>query len=166
MIGLLAAIEEPERFRKLMLLGASPRYLNDGDYRGGFEQADIDGLYEAMAANYHAWVSGFAPFAMGNADKPELARHFAETLSEIRPDIALAVARIIFQSDHRADLGKLTVPTLVVQSMSDAAVPMAVGEYLASHIPNAELLVLDATGHLPHLSAPDAVTAAIRAFAR
>ena len=36
MIGVLAAIREPERFAKLVLIGPSPRYIDDGDYVGGF----------------------------------------------------------------------------------------------------------------------------------
>jgi len=164
MIGLLAALEEPERFRKMVFIGASPRYLNDGGYRGGFEQAEIDALYEAMTGSYHAWASGFAGAAMENPDRPELAQEFAATLCAIRPDIALAVSRLIFQSDHRADLPGLEVPTLIVQTRSDVAVPHEVGEYLARHIPGAELEVIDAHGHLPHMSAPDAVNAALRAY--
>jgi sigma-B regulation protein RsbQ len=164
MIGLLAALDEPERFRKMVFISASPRYLNDDGYRGGFEQKDIDALYEAMTGNYHAWASGFAGVAMGNPDRPELAQEFASTLCAIRPDIALAVSRLIFQSDHRADLPSLRVPTLILQTNNDVAVPREVGEYLAGHIPGAELEVIDAQGHLPHLSAPAAVTAAIRAF--
>lgn len=165
MIGLLAAIEEPRRFRKLVLLGASPRYLDDEGYVGGFKRADLDGLYDAMQTNYHAWASGFAPIATGNPDKPDLAREFASTLAALRPDIALTAARTIFESDHRKDLPKLTLPTLVLQSQADVAVPIAVGAFLASHIPRAELQILDATGHLPHWSAPEQVTSAILSFA-
>ncbi|MDI1477788.1 alpha/beta hydrolase [Polyangium sp. y55x31] len=165
MIGLLAAIEEPGRFCKLILLGASPRYLDDEGYEGGFKRADLDGLYEAMQTNYHAWASGFAPIVTGNPDKPDLAREFSATLAALRPDIALTVAHIIFESDHRKDLPKLEVPTLVLQSQADVAVPMSVGGYLARHMPRAELQILNATGHLPHWSAPEQVTSAILSFA-
>jgi sigma-B regulation protein RsbQ len=164
MVGLLAALLEPERFRRLIFLGASPRYLDDDGYKGGFTQKDLDALYEAMTSNYHAWASGFAPLAMGNPERPELGLAFAATLSAQRPDIALAMARIIFQSDHRADLPALRVPTLILQTRNDIAVPMEVGQYLAAHIPDAKLTVIDATGHFPHLSAPAAVTHAIRGF--
>ncbi|HEY9749940.1 MAG TPA: alpha/beta hydrolase [Allocoleopsis sp.] len=161
MVGLLAALVEPERFKQMMFVSASPRYLNDQDYVGGFEQADLDGLYAAMASNYYAWASGFAPIAMGNPDKPELALEFAKTLSQIRPDIAQAVARVIFQSDHRAELPRLKVPTVILQSNNDIAVPPEVGQYLADHISNARLISIPAEGHLPHLSAPETVTQAI-----
>ncbi|WP_088894019.1 alpha/beta fold hydrolase [Leptolyngbya ohadii] len=160
MVSLLAALIDPSRFSQLIFVGASPRYVNDpaSNYIGGFEQADLDALYAAMSSNYYAWVSGFAPIAMGNPDRPELATEFASTLSAIRPDIAQAVARVIFQSDHRTELPKLKVPTTILQSSNDIAVPQVVGEYLAAHIPNAKLINIKAQGHFPHISAPDVVT--------
>jgi sigma-B regulation protein RsbQ len=163
MASLLAALVEPQCFSKLIFVGASPRYLNDKDngYVGGFEQSDLDALYAAMSSNYYAWVSGFAPLVMGNPDKPELSIEFAKTLAAIRPDIAQAVARVIFQSDHRAELPRLTVPTIILQSSNDIAVPPQVGQYMAEKIPNSQLIHISATGHLPHLSAPDTVTSAI-----
>lgn len=144
-------------------MGASPRYVNDAatNYIGGFEQSDLDTLYAAISSNYYAWVSGFAPISMGNPERPELALEFANTLSVIRPDIAQAVARVIFQSNHRAELPRLQVPTTILQSNNDIAVPLVVGKYLAEHIPISKLININAQGHLPHLSAPDVVTQTI-----
>jgi sigma-B regulation protein RsbQ len=164
MIGLLAAKEEPERFERMIFVSASPRYLNDEGYHGGFEQKDMDALHEAMASNYHAWASGFAPIVAGNPEQPELALDFARTLSALRPDISLAMSRLIYASDHRADLGSLKAPTLIIQSRQDVAVPVEVGEYLSRHILDARMSLINARGHLPHMSSPAAVIAAIRSF--
>ncbi|HAG83816.1 MAG TPA: alpha/beta hydrolase [Cyanobacteria bacterium UBA11162] len=164
MISLLAALLAPTLFNRLIFVGASPRYLDDVGYVGGFSQSDLDALYAGMKSNYYAWASGFAPLAMGNPERPELAVEFAKTLSLIRPDIALAVAKVIFQSDHRAELPRLRVPTLILQSNEDIAVPLAVGKYMAEQIPNSHLINIPARGHLPHLSAPDVVTNAIATY--
>jgi sigma-B regulation protein RsbQ len=165
MIGLLAALIDPQRFSRLIFIGASPRYLNDGDYIGGFEQSDLDALYAAMSANYYAWASGFfAPMLMGNPDRPELASEYARTLTAVRPDIAQALAQMIFQSDYRTELLRLTVPTLIIQASEDKAVPAEVGRYLAAKIPRSQLCNITARGHLPHLSAPDEVTKTIAAY--
>lgn len=161
MVSLLAALVEPQLFSQLIFISASPRYLNDENYIGGFEQSDLDALYAAMSSNYYAWASGFAPLAMGNPDKPELAQEFAKTLGDIRPDIAQAVARVIFESDHRQELPRLQVPTLILQASNDIAVPLDVGKYMANKIRQSQLINIDAQGHLPHLSAPDVVTKAI-----
>lgn len=164
MIGLLAAVREPSCFEKLVFIGASPRYLNDGDYVGGFEQTELDALYTAMTANYYAWVSGFAPLAMGNPERPGLAEDFARSLSALRPDISQSVARAIFQSDHRADLPRLQAPVLLLQANEDIVVPPEVGVYMNEHIPDSTLITLSARGHLPHVSEPEQVTRAIISF--
>jgi sigma-B regulation protein RsbQ len=161
MVSLLAALMEPDRFSKLFFIGASPRYLNDEGYVGGFEQHELDALYEAMSSNYHAWAIGFAPLFMGNPDQPELAINFAKTLSAVRPDIALSVARMVYQSDHRLDLSKLKVPAFILQSNDDIVVPVEVGHYMEEKIPQSKLLQLPTSGHLPHLSSPDVVNRAI-----
>lgn len=161
MIGLLAALVEPQLFSQLIFVGASPRYLNDDGYVGGFEQSDLDALYAAMSSNYYAWASGFAPLLAGNPDKPEVASEFASTLAAIRPDIAQAVARVIFASDYRQQLPRLQVPTLILQPSNDIAVPPEVGRYMADKISNSQLINIAAQGHIPHLSAPDVITKAI-----
>ncbi len=161
MIGILASVLAPELFSSLILIGASPRYLNDGDYHGGFEQRDMNAIYESMSTNYHAWAGGFASLAMGNPDRPEFAEGFARSLRSIRPDIAQSIVRTIFQSDHRADLARVSAPVFVVQSSEDVAVPGSVGAFLAARLPRGRLVNLTASGHLPHISAAAEVNRAI-----
>jgi sigma-B regulation protein RsbQ len=164
MIGVLTQNERPESFTRMILIGASPRYLNDAHYFGGFDRGDVDALYESMRTNYYAWASGFAPIAMQNADRPMLAQHFSDSLMAIPADIALGIARVIFESDHREDIAMVSIPTLILQSRLDVAVPLEVGEYMARSIPGATLQVLNATGHFASLSAPDEVNRAIMDF--
>lgn len=164
MISLLASIKKPEYFRKLIVVGASPRYRNEPGYKGGFEQEDLDGLYATMDNNYFAWASGFSKLAMGNPDRPSLAENFANSLAEIRPDIAQSVARTIFQSDYRSELPKVNRPVLIVQAREDIAVPLDVAEYLHKNIKNSDLVMVDATGHFPHISAPKEVIRVINQF--
>lgn len=164
MISILATIKAPQYFSKLILVGASPRYLNDSDYNGGFDQDSLNNLYQAMSNNYFAWVSGFAAAVMENADRPHLAESFARSLSTIRPDIAQSVARVIFQSDHRDALPKLDKPTLLLQTKHDLAVPMDVAQYLNEHLKNSILQVVDAQGHFPHISAAEEIIAEIQNF--
>ncbi len=164
MVSLLASLKRPDLFSKLVLIGASPRYLNDTDYVGGFDQATLDAFYAQMATNYFAWVSGFAPAAMANPDRPALAQSFAETLQAVRPDIAQSVARVIFQSDYRERVPLLEKETLLLQAGNDIAVPMEVAEYLHRNIPRSTLKVVNAEGHFPHISAPQEVIDALRTF--
>lgn len=164
MISLLAFEKAPQLFSKMVFVGASPKYINVEGYVGGFTQEALDGLYNNMQTNYFAWVSGFAPYVMSNSDKPELAAYFAKTLSDIRPDISVSVARTIFQGDYRHKLDLLTIPTLLVHNDNDPAVPVSVGEYMKEHIPTSTLKIIHAEGHFPHISAPDEVIGAVQKF--
>lgn len=166
MIGLLSAIKYPSYFNKLVLLGSSPRYLNEPatGYVGGFTQDDLEQLYHAMSTNYYAWASGFAQLVVQNHDRPELANNFAKTLSSIRADIALSVAKAIFEMDHRSELVKSSLPALIVQTTDDPAVPKVVGDYMHQHIPNSQLASVHTRGHFPHVSAPEEVISILKSF--
>ncbi|OVA17062.1 hypothetical protein BVC80_9047g12 [Macleaya cordata] len=158
MVGILASVSRPDLFSKLVLVAASPRYLNDVDYYGGFEQEDLDQLFEAMKSNYKAWCSGFAPLAVGGDMDSVAVQEFSRTLFNMRPDIALSVAQAIFQSDFRHVLGLVTVPCHILQSSKDLAVPVVVPEYLHRNISSDSIVeVMTSDGHLPQLSSPDIV---------
>jgi sigma-B regulation protein RsbQ len=164
MIGALASIREPERFSKLIMIGPSPRYVDDGDYRGGFSRADIDELLGSLETNYLGWSSAMAPAIMGNPDRPELAAELESSFCTTDPEIAKHFARVTFLSDNRADLPAVTTPSLVLQCREDAIAPIAVGEYVRDRLPDSSFALLDATGHCPNLSAPEQTIAAMRAF--
>ncbi len=166
MIGALAVIAEPSRFAKLVMLTPSPRYLDDGDYRGGFLQPDIDELLDSMELNYLGWSRAMAPVIMGAPDRPDLQDELAETFCRNDPSRARVFARTTFLSDNRADLARITVPTLVIECAVDAIAPREVGAYVHEHVRGSRLITLDATGHCPHVSAPDVTASAISAFAR
>jgi sigma-B regulation protein RsbQ len=165
MMGVLAASRDEERFRKLILIGPSPRYLDDEGYRGGFSRSDIDELLESLDSNYLGWSATMAPVIMGNPDRPELGQELANSFCRTDPQAARVFARTTFLSDNRADLARVTVPTLILQCSSDVIAPAEVGRYVHARIPGSTLVTLPATGHCPHLSAPAATAAAIRAFA-
>ena len=164
MIGVLAAIEEPERFEKLVLIGPSPCYINEGDYVGGFTRKDIEGLLDSLDSNYLGWSSTMAPVIMGNSDRPELGEELTNSFCRTDPEIARHFARVTFLSDNRADLPKLKTSSLLLQCSEDVIAPQSVGEYLHRALPESRLMVLDATGHCPHLSAPEETIAAMKTF--
>jgi sigma-B regulation protein RsbQ len=166
MIGVLAAAAEPTRFARLVLVGPSPRYVDDDStgYVGGFSRADIDELLDALDANYLGWSAAMAPVIMANPERPELGAELTNSFCQTDPEIAKRFARVTFLSDNRADLDRITIPTLILQCSQDVIAPQAVGEYVHDHIAGSELVVLRATGHCPNLSAPDETVAAIKAF--
>lgn len=162
MIGMISAVARPECFERLVLLQPSPRYLNDSGagYFGGFEQSDLDALYEAMATNYQSWAAGFVPMVMG-VDDTHVLRKFSDALFKMRPDIARLILKMIFQTDHRAVVPRVTVPTHLIHSRQDVAVPVEVAHWLHSNLLGSTLEILELEGHTPHLSQPDIVLDAL-----
>ncbi|BBX19165.1 alpha/beta hydrolase [Mycolicibacterium duvalii] len=164
MMGVLAANRRPGAFTKLVLVAPSPRYLDDGDYRGGFTRADIDELLESLESNYLGWARAIAPTIMGVPERPELADELAESFCRTDPACAKVFARATFLSDNRADLPRVRVPTLVLECAHDTIAPAGVGAFVADRIPGAALRTVDTSGHCPQVSAPDATADAIIAF--
>ena len=164
MIGVLAAVREPDRFSKLVLVGPSPRYIDEDGYVGGFARGDIDELLRSLDSNYLGWSSGMAPVIMGNPDQPELGQELTDSFCRTDPTIASAFARVTFLSDTREELALVTVPTLVLQCSDDVIASDAVGEYVAAQIPSSTFVRMRATGHCPNLSAPAETIDAIRRF--
>jgi sigma-B regulation protein RsbQ len=164
MIGVLAAAKAPKMFSQLVLVGPSPRYINDGDYVGGFSEAQIEELLDFLDNNHMGWSQAMAPMIMGNAERPELGEELVNSFCRTDPEIAKHFARTTFMSDNRGDLGKVNAKSLILQCSDDIIAPNCVGEYVHKNLPNSELVVMRATGHCPNLSAPDETIAAIRAF--
>lgn len=166
MIGVLAAARAPGRFAHLVLIGPSPRYLDDGDYVGGFGADDIDGLLASLESNYLGWSAAMAPTIMGNADRPELGAELTASFCRTDPEIQKRFARVTFLGDNRADLSRVQTPCLVLQCSDDVIAPVEVGRYVHKNLADSTFVQLDATGHCPNLSAPDETAEAIDHYLR
>jgi sigma-B regulation protein RsbQ len=164
MIGILASCKAPDLFENLVLVGPSPRYINDGDYVGGFTAEQIGELLDFLSENYMGWSAAMAPMIMGNPERPELAEELTNSFCRTDPEIAKAFARVTFMSDNRADLAGVKARTLILQCSEDIIAPSEVGDYVHRHIAGSKLVIMNATGHCPNLSAPAETIAAIRAF--
>ena len=164
MIGMLADIKAPGRFAAHVMVAPSPCYVNDGDYVGGFTRADVDSLLETLESNYLGWSSTMAPVIMGSAGQPELGAELANSFCRTDPDIAKQFARVTFLSDCRAELSRLQTPSLILQCTDDLIAPAVVGEYMKKTMPNASLVLIENTGHCPHMSAPAPSSLAMEEF--
>jgi sigma-B regulation protein RsbQ len=163
-IGLLAAARRPDLFDRLVLVGPSPRYVDDDGYRGGFTAEEIDELLDTMDTNYLGWSAAMAPVIMGNPDRPTLGDELTASFCRTDPVVARRFARTTFLSDNRADLARVSTPSLVIQCREDVIAPVEVGRYVHEHLPGSAFALIDAVGHCPNLSAPDAVVDAIRTY--
>lgn len=164
MIGVLAAARAPELFGSLVLVGPSPRYIDDGSYVGGFSAAQIEELLDFLDSNHMGWSTAMAPVIMGNSDRPDLADELTNSFCRTDPEIAKHFARTTFMSDNRADLARVNLPTLILQCSNDVIAPESVGKFVHANMANSKFVQMTATGHCPNLSAPEETIAAIRAF--
>ncbi|MDX3519954.1 alpha/beta hydrolase [Streptomyces scabiei] len=164
MIGALAVGMAPEAIGALVMVAPSPRYIDDDGYRGGFSAEDIDELLDSLESNYLGWSAAMAPMIMGNAERPELGEELTNSFCATDPEMARVFARATFLSDSRDDVKAVRVPTLVLDCTQDVIAPREVGAFLHQVIPGSTLVTLDATGHCPHLSAPEATNVAITDF--
>jgi sigma-B regulation protein RsbQ len=166
MVAVLAANREPERFERLVLIGPSPRYINDPPYVGGFERADIDGLLEMMDHNFIGWANFLGTAIMKNPDRPELGEELSASFCSTDPVVARRFAQATFLSDNRADLPSVRTPSLILQCSDDMVAPLEVGDYLHRELPESTLRVMEATGHCPHMSHPDETIRLMREYLR
>lgn len=164
MIGVLAAIKDPQLFDRLIMIGPSPCYFNESDYQGGFSYEAIGDMLQLVESNYDSWARAMAPIIMGNIDRPELAAELTENFCRNKPEIARHFAHVTFLSDNRRDLPQLQTPSLILQCSEDRIAPETVGRYLHRTTPHSTLRILNATGHCPHLSAPQETADAMREY--
>ncbi len=166
MMAVAAAAEAPERFANLVLLASSPSYMDrpEDGYTGGFSAADIDELLVSLDANYLVWAAAMAPMIMGNPDSPELHNELEGSFCRLDPAVARDFASVSFRSDVREQLADVKVPSLILQCSEDLLAPPHIGAYTQEKMPNATLVQLRATGHLPHVSAPAETAEAILSY--
>ena len=164
-IGVLAAAARPALFKSLVLLGPNPNFVNEASgYQGGFEREDLVGLLALMDQNYIGWANYLAPVVSSQEASADVTRELSQSFCSTDPVAARAFAQATFFSDVRAELPRVSAPCLVLQHRNDALAPMAVGEYVRSHLPHATLKVLEVSGHCAHMSHPGLVIDEIRNF--
>lgn len=164
-IGMLASIQDPKLFKKLIMIGPSPYYLNDPpNYKGGFEKEDLEGLINMMELNYIGWANYLSKVIMKNPERPQLSKELEESFCSTDPVIAREFAIATFFSDYRDCLRQVEVPSLILQCSDDAIAPQTVGNYMQQHMPNSQLRLMKATGHCPHMSHAEETIELIREY--
>ncbi|WP_025146443.1 alpha/beta fold hydrolase [Pedobacter jeongneungensis] len=163
-MGILAATKSPELFKALILVAPSPSYINDDDYIGGFSSIEIDELLTSLDMNHMGWSMTMAPLIMANPDRAELSEELADSFCRTDPAIARQFARATFLTDSRSNLETCPTQSLILQCSNDIIAPIEVGQFMHKKMIDSQLVILEADGHCPHLSAPIATTAAIKDF--
>ncbi|MCY0969223.1 alpha/beta fold hydrolase [Chryseobacterium wangxinyae] len=164
LMGLIAAKIKPDLFKSLVLVSPSPSYINQDDYVGGFSRSEIEELLESLNKNHLGWSATMAPVIIGNPDRKDLNEELTNSFCKTDPEIAKHFARTTFLSDKRDILPETNIPVAILQCSNDVIAPVEVGHYMHQQIPESKLVIMNATGHCPNLSAPEETIAAIRNF--
>jgi sigma-B regulation protein RsbQ len=164
MIATLAVNKQPAVFNKLIMLCPSPRYINDENYEGGFQQTDIDEMVKLLNQYYLGWAANIAPVIVGNNSQPNVTKELSDSFCNNNPEIASHFAKVAFMGDNRNDIKNIKTETLIIQSANDHIAPLQVGNYLHQNIPFSKFVVIDTVGHTPHLCNPNLVIESIRNF--
>jgi pimeloyl-ACP methyl ester carboxylesterase len=162
MVGLLASLRRRDRFSKIVAIGASACYLNRDAYQGGFSQEDLKQVFLAIGSNYRNWAQAYAPYVVDRPMHDSATTRFLDGLLAMRGDVALATAQMILLADYRALMNQVETPSAILQTRSDPAVPMAAATFLHDHIRGSTLEMIDASGHMPHMTSVDLVLPALQ----
>jgi 3-oxoadipate enol-lactonase len=161
MIGMALAAAAPDRLAALGLVCTSA-YLPPADgWRGRAGQVRATGMASVSAAVVGRW---FTPSFTATA--PQVVREFTDELERTDPVGYAGCCEAIADMDLRADLPRITAPTLVLAGANDPATPPEHGAAIATALAGARLDVIPATAHLATVEAADAVTGALLAHLR
>ena len=160
----VAAADNPGRFEHVIMVSPSPSFVNDGEYVGGFEKAELLQVIDFMQENYLGWAEQMAPAIAGQSAEGDGARLLTKSFCRTDPDIARHFGRVTFLSDRRADMVRIKTPTLIIQCDDDAIAPVAVGDWMYGNMTVATLRVIEAVGHCPHMTEPQKTTREIKRY--
>ncbi|MBE7941559.1 MULTISPECIES: alpha/beta hydrolase [Ramlibacter] len=164
MIGLLADLKAPPLFAAHAMFAPSPCYLNEGGYTGGFERETLAALLEMLDNDGATFAGRMAPVIMGESHPPGYAREIEDAFCATLPEAFRQFARATFEGDFRARLPQLVKPVLVLQCTEDVVAPRSVGEYMATTLPDARLVLVPTQGHVPQMADPTRCIQALEDF--
>jgi class 3 adenylate cyclase len=141
------AATRPERVSSLVLYGAWPCFFADDTYPIGWDRAQYEALIDAVLSG---WGQGrLLPLVAPSTTHDERLLSWWAGYERLAasPGVAAALLRIAFDVDVRDLLPVITAPTLVLHRTNDVFSPIAHGRYLATHIPNANIVELAGSDH-------------------
>jgi len=157
----------PDRFAGLVL--ADTRAQND-DAAGLKKRAELAAAVREKGAE--VLLEGFFPSVLGattlagaTEERRAAAEWVREMILEADPEgIARALEAMAGRPDSRPLLPEIEVPTLVIVGEEDTLTPPADARTMAEAIPDAEMLIIPAAGHMSNIENPPAFNTALIGF--
>ena len=145
----LAVERDPSRFSGLILV--------DGGYTINMDNPLIAG----SRANFPGVVHGFVDRCIPEPDSEHIRRWGRQILLRADPESAARLFESHAEANLTPDLSAIRVPTLILHGELDAIIPPVVGEMAAKAIPDSKLVLIPGAGHVPTMTRPEALVAAI-----
>ncbi len=147
-----AALHHPERVAALVLVATGARLRVSPS------------ILEGLRTDFPRTVDLIVEWSWGTNPPARLVEEGRRMLLAMDPAIVEGDYRACDAFDVMDRLGEIRVPTLVIGGTADRMTPIKYAEYLAAHIPKAELVRIDGAGHMVMLEQPEAVAEAVRSF--
>jgi len=165
---LRAALDFPGRLRALVLVSATPRFLTAADWPHAMPMEQWREFVAGLGRDYHKTVQRFLGLQVREdaAARSVLRRLRAAVFARGEPrfgDLAKAL-QLLRDSDLRAELAQIQLPTLVMTGEHDQLTPPQVGMVLAAAVSGAQRVVVPKTAHAPFLSRPAEFSALLTQF--
>ncbi len=168
-VAMRAALDHPHNISRLILLSSTPKFVATEAWPRGMTAADLQDFGAALLADPEATLLRFLSLqTRGMAGQKALLQQLRQTLlaaPAARSEALAAGLAILRDTDLRAELPRLTQPTLVLHGALDTLTPPAAGTWLAETLPAAQHIEFARAAHAPHLSHAEAVATAIACFA-
>ncbi len=168
------ALLQPERVRRLVLVGSTPRFVNStrsdghGPWQYGVDAEVFHEFAAQVGADYHATLIKFLTLqCMGSADSrstvKQLRASFAERPAPTEKTLKDAL-RMLLDNDLRTEIAALKKPTLLIHGDRDSLAPVAAAHWMAQQLPAGYLRVIAGASHAPFLSHPEQFSQALLQF--
>ena len=167
MLALAAAARHPGRFSRLVLVGSTARFVQDGAWPAAQPPELLDTFRHAIAGDARTTLTRFVMlFNQGDTKARSVARALTPLLADGLPATATLLRGLgwLADADLRDLLAGLTLPTLLLHGDQDPLMPYAAAETLAARIPGARLERFAGCAHAPFISTPERFVDVLRSF--
>ncbi|HEU4708999.1 MAG TPA: pimeloyl-ACP methyl ester esterase BioH [Methylophilaceae bacterium] len=155
-VAMRAAMLQPDKVRRMVLVAGTPRFVNQDDWQTGIDGEVYRRFADSVSQDYqNTLVRFFSLQCMGADDARSTIKQLRTSFAE-RPVPTMSTLHkalhILLETDMRDQVPALKKPVLLIHGDRDRLVPVQAGHWMAQHLPFGRLRVIAGAGHAPFLS--------------
>ena len=169
--GLVAqriALNQPDRIRRLILVGSTPCFVNKEGWDAGVNPANFESFAQAVNSDYKATIMKFLTLQCMNADDARSTLKQLRASFETRPTPTQTTLQralqILLDADLRDEVANIRKPTLLIHGDRDTLAPVQAAHWMMQQLPHGFLRVISGSAHAPFLSHSEQFIAALNQF--